>query len=559
MLLDLSIIRESEALEIMKEFLNQDPVLTSDTYLGARMNQKSLNFHTQLHDWSEAQQLSALASKHANLLSSAKDGQAFLPVKKLAHIEYWTRQVNRYYRPNRGCRPKSGSFMKIDVTKFNMKVDKPQISRSKSAIYPQRQRPETAISRHPSAPRRRFFGTDVHTVNNNLIDSQMHYSAQRKDLYSATTKRSQKSTKVNNLQPDFLENGVSELNGPSKADNDSETITIIDKTDSSKVSDLETQSQGHIDTEVLQPQIVSRSWSNRMLNVISIDDCKLTCRYRPQVIKENHPIPDDLDLMQKARANKVRHESKTVTETKEKSKPENEKEMNGNEADDEADNSEDVVDNIDRLCIEEPVNMNYNTTAETCHNETEQKTEAEENDDFLQNTDEVFSETKIKDKSTSSEGTEISERSGQRLKYDNKSNGNDMVLDDRIPSSQGASKTSYGRITTLYPQSESQNTKVKDGQRRKKVSRTSRINYAINDMVKERKVMNSLERDFDTRTAEFGRTVVEKTEGSETFKKIHANLRKKIDAFVDTHSAVKTKEFYVKSRSNSATNSITNP
>ena len=545
----------------MKEFLNQDPVLSSDTYLGARMNQKALNFHTQLHDWSEAQQLSALASKHANLLSSAKDGEAFLPIKKLAHIEYWTRQVNRYYRPNRGNRPKSGSFMKIDVTKFNMKVDKPQISRSKSAIYPQRQRPQTAISRQPSAPRRRFFGTDVHTVNNNLVDSQMHYSAQRKDLYSATTKRSHKSAKVKELQPDILENGVSEINGTSKPENESESITVIDNTDSSKVSDLESQGQGHIDSDVLQPQIVSRSWSNRMLNVISIDDCKLTCRYRPQVIKENHPVPDDLEIMQKARANKLKYGSKPISENKVKSKPEKEIVVNGNEADDEEDNSEDITDNIDKLCIEEePVITNNNNTAETCHNEIEAEKDikSKTNDVDDHKTGVGFSEDKIKDKSTSSEGTEISDRSGQRLNPD-EMNGNCLVPDERNTSSQVASKTSYGRITTLYSQSESPDAKAKDRHRKKKVSRTSRINYAINDMVKERKVMNSLERDFDTRTAEFGRTIVEKTEGSETFKKIHANLRKKIDAFVDTHSAVKTKEFYERSRSNSAANSTTNP
>ncbi|XP_045213543.2 uncharacterized protein LOC123564219 isoform X2 [Mercenaria mercenaria] len=549
----------------MKEFLQEDPGISSDTYLGARMNQKALDFHTQLHDWSEAQKLSTLASKHANILSTVKDGEVFLPVKKLAHIEYWTRQVNRYYRPNRACRPKSGSFMKIDVTKYNMKVDKNEPSRSKSALYPQRQRPVTAVTRLPSAPRRQFFGTDVHTVNNNLIDSQMHYSAQRKDLYSATTRKSMKSGKANELKPELFENGVSEMNGSLRADTESETITVIENTDSLKVSDPEYHGHSHIDTEVMQPQIVSRSWSNRMLNVISIDDCKLTCRYRPQIIKENHPIPDDLDAMQKARANKLRYDRKKVTDNKDKVKPEKEtKVVNGHEADDEAENSEDTVDlveNLESLCIDEgALHTNNNNTADACHIDTAQQNATEPETNNLNNELNIgFSEKNIKDKSTSSESTEKSDRSNLRLQFDVDKNGKGQVQEERNPSSQGASKTSYGRITTLYSNSETSKSKAKDGKKKKKVSRTSRINYAINDMVHERKVMNSLERDFDTRTAEFGRTIVEKTEGSETFKKIHANLRKKIDAFVDTHSAVKTKEFYERSRSNSARNSVTSP
>jgi len=63
--------------------------------------------------------------------------------------------------------------------------------------------------------------------------------------------------------------------------------------------------------------------------------------------------------------------------------------------------------------------------------------------------------------------------------------------------------------------------------------------------------MNSLERDFDTRTAQFGRTVVETSDGSETFKKIHANLRKKIDQYMDTHCALKTRDYKEKVRRNS--------
>lgn len=542
---DLYIIETSDPLFSMKEFLPLDEVVSFDTYLGARMNQKALDFHTQLHDWSEAQKLSALANKHSLILNTVKNGEVYLPIKKLAHIEYWTRQVNRYYRPNRNGRPTSGKFMKIDVTKYNMKVDKKELPRSKSALFPQRQRPVSAMSRMTTGPRRRFFGTDVHTVNNNLIESQMHYSAQRRNIYSATTRKSTKSVKTDDLKTEIIEPGISEINTSEKLDSDSETITLLDNS--------------HIDTEIMKPQIVSRSWSNHMLNVISIDDCKLTCRYRPQTIKENHRIPVDFEEMQRARANKVRYDSQKVNNTKVKVSTVNEEEaVNGDEADDEAENSEDTVDAVEvavnRLSMDNTiVDTNNNTTTDACHTtpETVLVHNHEENKDVTTG----YSENNINGTTTSSEK---SDRSHLRIHFNIENDKAERVHGEGNTSSHSASKTSYGRITSLYSNSDSSRSKNKNAEK-KTVSRRSRINHAINDMVLERKVMNTLDRDFDTRTAQFGRTIVDKTEGSDTFKKLHANLRKKIDTFVDTHSAVKTKEFLQRIQLNNKANSITSP
>lgn len=556
---DLYIIETADTLFNMKEFLQLDEVVSSDTYLGTRMNQKALDFHTQLHDWSEAQKLSALANKHSQILNNVKNGEVYLPIKKLAHIEYWTRQVNRYYRPNRNSRPTSGSFMKIDVTKYNMKVDKKELARSKSALFPQRQRPVSAMSRMTAGTRRRFFGTDVHTVNNNLIESQLHYSAQRRDLYSATTRKSTKSAKIDDLKTEIVEPGISEINTSEKFDSDSETIILLDNTESSKYS----QGHSHIDTEVMQPQIVSRSWSNHMLNVISIDDCKLTCRYRPQTIKENHKIPTDFDALQRARANKVRYDSPKVNNNKVSTVNEEEA-VNGHEADDEAEHGEDTVDAVEerlnRLSMDDTIiDTNNNTTTDACH--TTPDTVLDHNHEASKNittNTTGYSENKRNGTTTSYESTEKSDRSHLRIHFNIENDKAERVHGEGNTSSHSASKTSYGRITSTYSNSDSSRSKNKNPEK-KKVSRRSRINHAINDMVLDRKVMNTLDRDFDTRTAQFGRTIVEKTEGSDTFKKLHANLRKKMDTFVDTHSAVKTKEFLQRIRLNSMANSITSP
>lgn len=518
------------------------------TYHGTMMNQSSLSFHTQLYEWNEAQNISASTNKHVQAIIAANQKEAYLPVKKLVGIEYWTRQVNKYYLPSSRGRPKSTSFMKIDVSKYNIKLEKHQHVRSISAIYPYRFQINNVVSkatagthsagsRSTTGTQRRFFGTDVLTINNNLIDSQMHYSAQRKNIYSEKCFRSVKTSKADDIKVDAIPGNEKSHNTDQS---DTESVTIPE--DSSNTPEIESLSlgQGQIKKCILQPEIVSRSYSNRMLNVISIDDCKLSCRYRPQMIKENQKVSDDYC--------KNTNSAKSVTETPVYIDNTNDAEretVNENETDDKNGCNTETMDDIsntlndvsigktqlDTNCNSDHV-ANHNN--ETCY-KLEKNVDTEKPLLNYENTvrnDNKFSISPLYIKTVEKE----------------KKNGNDqnVMYDLKTTSSIDTSNASYGRVTNLYTYSNSSNKNDK----KKKISQTSLINNAINDLVKDRRVMNSLDRDFDSRTTQYGRTIIENTQGSETFKKLHANLRKNIDSLIEKHRVRKTKIFYERKQQN---------
>ena len=504
----------------------------SDTYHGTRMNQKALDFHTHLHEWNEAQ---TLVSKHTQLLTASRQQETYLPVKKLAHIEYWAGQVNKYYLPYKAGRPKSSSFMKIDVSKYKMKVVKDnEIKRSKSAFYPKRMPLPSSSSqcRPMTSVRRPMFGTDMNSVRNNIVESQMHYSAQRSDLYSPQKHIIKRpfSGELSELEPDEIV--VSEVSDFDELDDESESVTIVNLVNGGNVSELEAPS--HHEADVMQPQIVARSCSNRMLNVISIDDCKLTCRYRPQIIKENRKLSDD-DEKGNSKPKKM---TVTMKTDQTKSKHQNDT-ANGNEADDEEEGSTSTTDEVrrkmnDLIMNDAIVDSNNNTGVNTSHDLSSHETPAADSQDKERSGG-----------SSDSSSTETTKSAKIRFSSEDSKRERTVTEHQTNFSSRGTSKSSYGRVTNL----DSKSVTSKPGRRRQ--SRTSRINQAINGVVQGRKVMNSLERDFDTRTAQFGRTVVETSDGSETFKKIHANLRKKIDQYMDTHCALKTRDYKEKVRRNS--------
>ena len=566
-----------------------------ETYHGTRMNQRALDFHTQLHEWNEAQRISAQASKHARNLSSARHSEVYLPVKKIASIEHWTHDVNKFYRPNQGRRVKSGSFMRIDVSKYNMKTDKKAPTRSKSAIYPVKASRDTsrlvsAVTLATTGAKRKHFGTDVRTVNNNLIDTQMHYSSQRRNLYSATstTRPTARltSAKTCDIESEVDENGLGEPT--EKTDfSESETLSVLDKSNSSaNVSefDIDNQLHGPIEQHLMQQKIISRSWSNKMLNVISIDDCKLTCRYRPQKIKETFGVNGQLVECYKPVVKdrtKKKPEIEAVKEAADQADGSVEKlnddVENGtsNDADDEFETSVGTDIKLEEKINEMVINDTDTDINLDGNNNNPQLTNGHVND--IENVREKVKTSTPENASPkdSQSGTDAEDNDHHdylnQLTGFTRSSLNGEVKNGKISfnnsdkvigtsdtnhdlratmGSRGTSKTSYGRLTNLYSNSSSSKSKP-NGRKDKKRSRASKINYAINDMVKDRKVMNSMERDFDTRTAEYGRTVVDKTPGSETFQKLHTQLRRKIDTYIETHSAIKAERFYENRRKNS--------
>ena len=545
-------------------------VVCPETYLGTRMNEKALLFHTRLHDWSEAQNLAhtAITSKTLNI---AKEREVFLPVKKLSQIEYWTRDVNKYYHPKRPGTAKSGSFMYIDVSKYNMKdTERSNILRPKSAIVGSvsrpGQRPISAVTTH-SVPRRRFFGNDIHTIHNNLVESQFHYSALRKNVYSA--KSSKPTTNTNTVEIiDSVKNDDSSPKSYSSSTYESEITSTLANSTETKQTDIEQLGQGHVNPQVMQPVITSRSWSNKMLNVISIDDCKLACRYRPQKIKEQREAPMDYEKIdeQKTKASKRKKKPQNTEKVTDNVEIKSDSHVDADDENDEDDNDSDVdldVNDIhlspDRnnneiahqIIITEATPRNEDYDSDTPYLPNVKPTTVNENDASEQadkvndedNTDNAFADSK----------DIVNDHVDKHILKQKDVDAANREVEDIMNSRGTPSKTSYGRITTLY--SNSVMTNHSKPQKKKKVSRTQRLNNAIDDMIGERKVMSATTKDFDRRVSEFGRTVIDKQEGSETFKKMHSNLRKKMDDFIDYKSAMKTKKFLEKRRLNSNTSS----
>lgn len=539
-------------------------VVCPETYLGTRMNEKALLFHTQLHEWSDAQKLSHNALTHSRMVNSAKQKEVCLPVKKLTQIEYWTRDVNKYYHPHRPVTAKSGSFMYIDVSKYNIKdKDKTELLRPKSAVVRSArpsQRPVSAITTN-SVPRRRFFGTDLNTISNHLVESQFHYSAMRKNLYTAKSSGRCNSVSASETK-DSPKNGPSP-NGFSSSTYESETTSTIGNSAGSKLSDLESQSKGQgVNTQqIMQPVITSRSWSNKMLNVISIDDCKLACRYRPQKIKEARGPTIDYEELDRRKSKPKKKEPKTEAEPVQF---DTEKSDSHVDADDE--NESEVEINMNSIHLS-PDRNNNEVTHQIIVTEATPRNDDSDSDHYIPYTEtakanENLIEEANKNANDSNETDEVFadvnefNDDGQKpvLKSEEVDLANEEIFDIMNSRQTPTSKTSYGRITTLYSNSET--TKKSKPERKKKVTRTQRINHAIDDMIDGRKVMNSMTKDFDKRVAEFGRTTIEKQEGSETFKKMHSNLRRKIDNFMEYKGAMKTKQFFEKRRLNSNSNSI---
>lgn len=65
--------------------------------------------------------------------------------------------------------------------------------------------------------------------------------------------------------------------------------------------------------------------------------------------------------------------------------------------------------------------------------------------------------------------------------------------------------------------------------RKTTLNRTTKINNAIDGIVAERKVMNSMDKNFDTRIGSKSRTHIQKFEGGPTFRRLNKSLRRHIE------------------------------
>ena len=246
------------------------------------MDKKSLSYHTKVQDWSQLYRLTA----DGKIYKDTKE-ITYLTPQKIQEIDSWRNNVRKKLNKNKSTSGQSNLTAKRVSSANQSRKGMPQI----------RDGAKSAGSRHI------FLGTDVYSVSNHLAETSLHYAAMREDIYKANkTESIRKPTKpvLNGTAAEVpkkidkviqFQNSVdrtksssqsSKVEGDHLSDCDSETISLASTgrmTDRGKVIQVKDRTM-----------ISSRSVSNNLLNVISIDDCKMALQRRPFVFSSNSEV-----------------------------------------------------------------------------------------------------------------------------------------------------------------------------------------------------------------------------------------------------------------------------
>lgn len=375
------------------------------------MDKKSLSYHTKVQDWSQLYKLTA----DGKIYRDSKE-ITYLSPQKIQEIDSWRNNVRKKLNKNKSSNETNNQSNAILKKRFSAK--------QKVTIRPERSR---------SANNSRIFNdTDLHSVSNHLAETSVHYSNMRKDIYNTNKRGSiQTPTKpiLNGTAPEVpkkidkviqFETNVDEKSGSHGSKHEDEEVSSdISLETISLVSTSRMTDRGKVIHLKDKTMVSVRSVSNNLLNVISIDDCKLALQRRQAIPSANSQVNGNKSAMS---------EYKTISSTG---------------------NSVDLPRHDNRSVVPE---------------------------------------------------------------------GSVMTTTSYYPS------TNPSRLSSQHP----------------KPDRKARVTKAIDNMVNDRKVMNNLDRNFDTRIGTKNRLVLQKDEGGLMFKKLHSALRKHVDNIlaVQAHSRI---------------------
>ncbi|XP_052071340.1 uncharacterized protein LOC127709716 [Mytilus californianus] len=355
------------------------------------MDKKALSYHTKVQDWTQLYRLTA----DGKIYKDTKE-ITYLSPQKIQEIDSWRNNVYKKLTKNKSA----GKQLNIQT-----------FSSSKQKSYGSSQvKCKSAINLKHNKD------TDVFSVSNHLAETSLHYSAMRKDIYNANKKQSiPQSTKsilngtATEVSKKFdkaiqFKNSVDRKSSSQGSDNKLEEDVISDSiSDSISLASTRKMTECGKVIQVKDKMMISvRSVSNNLLNVISIDDCKMAL----------------------------------------------------------AKNS-------------------FVYTAERTKSQT----------------------SEYKAESSAANSTDM-QKPGKRS----------MTAESRKTSSY---------YTSTMPSGISG--------RESKPDRKARVTKAIDTMVNDRKVMNTMDRNFDARIAPAGRLILNKNEGGYMFKRLHSALRKHVD------------------------------
>lgn len=243
------------------------------------MDASTLSYHNKVQDWTQMYMLAA----DGHIYKSSKIA-TYLPPQKLHQIENWRKNI----RNNFG--PKSSQFPRLNTPRANSRARSATVARSANNAN-ERKRIWSASSRRQ--PHFLYSDTDLDDVTNHLAETSLHYSEERavyqrnllgKQLLKINTKQVQLINGENVATEAFdkidktSKQASNGLNSEGEADHTSDNIEAVsDEAESETLSSISRmEGRGRLIHVNDQEMVQVRSQSNQLLNVISIDDCKMT-------------------------------------------------------------------------------------------------------------------------------------------------------------------------------------------------------------------------------------------------------------------------------------------
>lgn len=243
------------------------------------MDAKALSYHNKVQDWTQMYMLSA----DGHVYKCAKIA-TYLPPQKLHQIENWRQNVRN------NLRPKSSQFPRLNTPRANSRARSATVARNADNVN-ERKRIWSA-----SSNRQHHFlyrDTTLEDVTNHLAETSLHYAGER--ALSQRNLLGKQLLKINTGQVQLIdgENVGTEafdkidktskqasngLNSEGEVDHTSDNVEAAsDEGESETLSSISRmEGRGRLIHVNDQEMIQVRSQSNQLLNVISIDDCKMT-------------------------------------------------------------------------------------------------------------------------------------------------------------------------------------------------------------------------------------------------------------------------------------------
>ncbi|XP_061182552.1 uncharacterized protein LOC133190889 [Saccostrea echinata] len=243
------------------------------------MDAKVLSYHNKVQDWTQMYMLAADGQIYKN-----SKVVTYLPPQKLHQIENWRQNVRNNFRP------KSSQFPRLNTPRANKRARSAIAGRTHNQVNDRKRIWSASSGRQPHFL---YSDTNLDDVTHHLAETSLHYCGERalyqrnllgKQLLKINTKQVQLINGENVATEAFdkidkthkqASNG---LNSEGEAEHTSDNIEAVsDEGESETLSSISRmEGRGRLIHVNDQDMIQVRSQSNRLLNVISIDDCKIS-------------------------------------------------------------------------------------------------------------------------------------------------------------------------------------------------------------------------------------------------------------------------------------------